>query len=84
MNRNNYRVSANMWDSFGPEGQRVFNEVYGKLIDSQGLFSHPDAKIIPQVHWQVFAWNAASVAAWSAVRRNVDLGKRRNESRVTQ
>lgn len=66
MTKNAHKVPAKQWRRWNSDGRRVFNELYGAMMDDQTVFQHPKAGEVPAKHWATTAWNAAWVAADAA------------------
>ena len=63
---NKHRVPGKQWRRWTASAQRVFNEVYCRMRDSQSMFLHPKASPQTPDHWNTTAWNAAWIAADAA------------------
>lgn len=65
--RNRYKVQKRMWRKWSQAARKVFNDTHFQMINSQWIFTHPQADKISREHWKTIAWNAAWTAA-EAVR----------------
>lgn len=65
---NEHGVPKKQWAKWDEKARETFNLLYGTMIKSPDIFTHPDARqnLNPE-HWQVTAWNVSWLAA-DAVR----------------
>ncbi len=60
---NPHKVPRAQWRKWNGPARATFNEIYALVKQNQGLFTHPKAAQVPDVHWNTTAWNVAFSAA---------------------
>ena len=67
MIENYYKVPKKMWNRWNEAERNIFTTVYEVMLDSQDVYSHPKAAVQQQEYWTTTCWNAAWVAADTAM-----------------
>lgn len=54
---NRYNVPTRTWNTWVPEAQALFNEVYGEIVKAQNVLAPPSFHSLSPRAWQVMCWN---------------------------